>query len=602
MRRFLILLAIISGLVLPAIAQTPGTVRFPTNLDTADSLIRVNNNAATTLDGSISNSDTTITVASTAAFPSSGIFTIDSEIIAYTGTTATTFTGCVRGLDGTSAAGHTSGAAVRMNISRIYHQTLRDALIAAQTKIGSTSSNPSAGTILQGTGSGTSAWSQLDGTPSLTFALGNGSASSNNFDITVSNAGSKPTIRWDGTAGEWQISEDGSTFTAIGTGSSGITSLNALTGGTQTFATATTGTDFAITSTGTTHTFSIPDASTTARGLVTTGTQAFAGNKWFTGRLLAGFSQVTIPSCCDAKAFETFITGISAEKARGIGLSYYYNDSGASNIRFLKTRGTVGSPTIAQDGDDLGKIRPGTYDGTNLITSGGIIFRVNGTPSTGVLPADIYFFTSSTNGDGTKRAGILSNGNVVTSYENSGGTAKAIFYTDPAVSGSSFDMTSLDNNTISMRLWGTSGQLVDVLQAGPAAGTIRVRIDKDGWFKTSHLVGNSSAPSIAADTGAGTGPTISVSGTDLSGYITLTTGSTPATSAVVATVTYNTAYSATPKTVLLSPGNGQAASLSGNAQVYANQGTMSTTQFSIQVGSTALTASTQYIWFYTVIQ
>lgn len=64
---------------------------------------------------------------------------------------------------------------------------------------------------------------------------------------------------------------------------SGITSLNGLTTATQTFATSNTGTDFTISSSGSAHTFNIPDASATARGVVTTGTQTFAGNKTFTG-------------------------------------------------------------------------------------------------------------------------------------------------------------------------------------------------------------------------------------------------------------------------------------------------------------------------------
>ena len=70
----------------------------------------------TALDGAIDDAVTTITVDSTSTFPSSGRMTIDSEDIDYTGTTATTFTGCTRGANSTSAASHSDDAAVSVNV------------------------------------------------------------------------------------------------------------------------------------------------------------------------------------------------------------------------------------------------------------------------------------------------------------------------------------------------------------------------------------------------------------------------------------------------------------------------------------------------------
>lgn len=51
-------------------------------------------NVSTTADGAITAADATITVVSTAGFPSTGIIGIETDKIAYTGKDATTFTGC----------------------------------------------------------------------------------------------------------------------------------------------------------------------------------------------------------------------------------------------------------------------------------------------------------------------------------------------------------------------------------------------------------------------------------------------------------------------------------------------------------------------------
>jgi len=59
---------------------------------------------STSLSANITDSDTDITVDSTKGFPDQyGLFKIDNEIITYTGKTATTFTGCIRGFSGITA-------------------------------------------------------------------------------------------------------------------------------------------------------------------------------------------------------------------------------------------------------------------------------------------------------------------------------------------------------------------------------------------------------------------------------------------------------------------------------------------------------------------
>lgn len=113
----------------------------------------------------------------------------------------------------------------------------------------------------------------------------------------------------------------------------------------------------------------------------------------------------------------------------------------------------------------------------------------------------------------------------------------------------------------------------------------------------THVIGNSSTPSIAGGTGAGTSPTLGISGTDQDGLIVITTGTVPAGStATVVTVTFTSAF---PNNtfIQLTPGNITTAALSGVTQVYA---TGSTTTFSIISNVTGLTAATVYSWFYHV--
>jgi len=61
---------------------------------------------STALNGSHTDSVTTITVDSTSGFDSTGTIVVGTEEITYTGTSSTTFTGATRGAGGTTAAAH----------------------------------------------------------------------------------------------------------------------------------------------------------------------------------------------------------------------------------------------------------------------------------------------------------------------------------------------------------------------------------------------------------------------------------------------------------------------------------------------------------------
>src|SRR5206468_4091693 len=79
-----------------------------------------------------------------------------------------------------------------------------------------------------------------------------------------------------------------------------------------------------------------------------------------------------------------------------------------------------------------------------------------------------------------------------------------------------------------------------------ATGAKPVIIKADGALTSYHFAGGSGTPTIAAGTGAGTGATVSITGTDAAGEITITTGTSPTAGAALATVTFNTAYSTAP--------------------------------------------------------
>jgi len=145
---------------------------------------------------------------------------------------------------------------------------------------------------------------------------------------------------------------------------------------------------------------------------------------------------------------------------------------------------------------------------------------------------------------------------------------------------------------------GAASQSGDLQTWQNSAGTTLARIEASGNMSLRHVIGITSAPTIAAGTGAGTTPTISISGTDLAGRINVRTGTTPAANGTIATVTFNSGYAVAPYCVM-SPANAITARQALNSRPF---NTSTTTTLVLTANTTAMTASTAYSFNYICAQ
>ena len=180
----------------------------------------------------------------------------------------------------------------------ILHTNLSKAIVALQTKLGITDSNPSSGTILQGTGSG-SAWSST--LPSVGFGT-DGSG----VDVTWYSATAGDSMLWDASDEKLVITgSDGQNALEVPDGNVSVTDqltvsgglvaplqINAQTGTTYTFVIGDAG-KLVTSSNGAAQTITVPPNSSVAFAV---GTQIIVQNIGSANATLAQGSGVTIQS------------------------------------------------------------------------------------------------------------------------------------------------------------------------------------------------------------------------------------------------------------------------------------------------------------------
>ena len=133
-----------------------------------------------------------------------------------------------------------------------------------------------------------------------------------------------------------------------------------------------------------------------------------------------------------------------------------------------------------------------------------------------------------------------------------------------------------------------------------SSGVSQANFDKNFNLDVQVIEGSGAAPTLTCTgSGAGTGPTCgaNTTGTDMSGTISLTTGSSPGGSAAqIVAVGFVSTHTAAPNACMITPGNAAASGLAVAAVPHAS--TISSSGFQLTAGSSGLTAATPYVWYY----
>jgi hypothetical protein len=460
------------------------------------------------------------------------------------------------------------------------------------------------------TGGAASTWGTTAGNLDITSGggqvqIGTGGAGTATPDVLVldvKSAGSGAGDPAGGTNGAMYYNSSTTTFRCYAgglwqdcntAGGGALESLNGQSGASQTLVTGTAGTDFNIVSGSNVHTFNIPDASTTNRGLVTSGTQTFGGQKTFNNDLLVNGNTTLGDAGGDAVT-------VNAATLTLAGNSTVVDMTGTGTLSFDTVTNqpiTVGSGLFTANGAATVTgtfTNPGNYvtpKGTDHSTTGsqnnvnlgtGSLFRY-----TGSAQATFTGITGGTDGRFIRITNASSSNLLFTNQDSASTAANRIITTTSGTLTIPPDVSVGFQYDAGVSRWRTV-----VLPATSSTLASTVFIQNGNSFGATATLGTNDANSLDLVTGGSNALTLDTSGNAvLTGGLTVNGGSVVTPAATALNVTTGTTGALT-----LDSGTTGAVNLGtgSNAKTVTIGNTTGATQVDINTGSgnAAITAAT----------
>jgi N-acetylneuraminic acid mutarotase len=150
------------------------------------------------------------------------------------------------------------------------------------------------------------------------------------------------------------------------------------------------------------------------------------------------------------------------------------------------------------------------------------------------------------------------------------------------------------NSTTAFQIQNSSGTSIFTTNTSGTTITAAANLTTNGRITTGNKSGSTTVAAGAAVSCSGGSPTVTISGNDTSGTVTIVTATAPCSAGTLATVTFANAYAIAPK-VFLTP-----AETNGSTLKYYS-GTSNTTTFTIDTNTAAASATT-YKYTYWIVQ